>query len=131
MLLRVPVYAVSLFIFLGTSRELFWPIRPVEPVGWQWQVVRPLLLTAMTPIALAGSAGVSEHGRGQLIFVGLCAIAISVGIFTVLGRTRYQSMKVDLGTRKVAVRGLSRATTVCGTGTIVIASCLGVSLAVR
>ena len=116
-------YLASLSLYYYNYRRTFVPVHNEEPVGWLWQMLQPVLLTAFAPMLLVSRSGLSGAHILWLVVAPLFTISFVVVAGTLLSQGEYMLTQEGLGTAARVFPWLTSARLLLAVGFVCILGC--------
>jgi hypothetical protein len=83
MLLSLVPYLASVIVYFGIYRDVFDVNRKERrAANWRWSLVRPLLVSTLTPLVLLGADDVEDRARPWLAGSAAIGVLLTVIAFT-------------------------------------------------
>jgi hypothetical protein len=120
-LLAVLPYVASIGLYGFTAKDVVSSGEGEAPSNWNWKLVVPVVVGALTPLALAASDGLSGTERGALLSVTGVAIVFGIGAMTLMrDESAFFGLQQPVFVGKAKLTNIPRWKLLVGTGAIVL-----------
>lgn len=127
-LLSVTPYVAGAALSFARYRATFSDLDPPEGEAWRWDFIWPILITSMTPLAVASERSVLERNGTTLIGASVLSILLCVLVGLVVQRTSFFLMTAPMGLGRWEFPWLTRARLAIGGELAAAAVCAAVTV---
>lgn len=120
-LLAALPYIAAIALYVMTAKDLVRDAEGEVPSNWNWKLVAPVVVGALTPLALAASDGVSTADRGVLLSVTGLAIVFGIVAMTAMrGQYAFFRLQRPVSLGRVKFTNVPRWKIIVGAGAVIL-----------